>query len=213
MSRALVSFGVGPHEELLEIALPGFERYADRHGYELVVADPLACDRPPSWWKVPILQELLEEHDDVLWLDSDVVIVDDQDDVAPPAWAWQGVVEHHTGCGHVPNLGVWYVRQPLKPVLERLWARDEYVDHGWWEQAAMLDELGYTFEPLPSVLRRPTSLFTRTAFLETGWNVHPEDVRKSTRPRFMHATMYADRAGVMREWADEGAAVAIGGLR
>ena len=40
MNRCLVTFGVGHHADLLEIALPTFERFADRHGYDLIVANP-----------------------------------------------------------------------------------------------------------------------------------------------------------------------------
>lgn len=209
MNRCIVTFGVGAHEELLEIALPTFERFGDRHGYEVVVVEPdAAFDRPWSWRKVPALREMLDLYDEALWIDSDVVIVDDAEDLDIPASSWQALVEHHTNCGHVPNLGVWFVRQRMLPILHDLWAAEQYIDHGWWEQSSMLDLLGYEFDPLPSSLKRPTPLYARTHFLETGWNVHVEDARKSARPRFLHATMYADRAAVMRRWADEALAVA-----
>lgn len=203
MNRCLVTFGVGEHAELLEIALPSFERFASRHGYELLsaVLDPVV-DLPPSWWKIPILQDVLEDYDEALWIDADVVIVDDSADIEFPEDSWQALVEHRTGDGEVPNLGVWYLRAPMQWILPGLWAmREEYADHGWWEQAAMLDLLGYDHHTRPVTLDAPTELFDHTHFLETGWNVHPNDTYKSPHPRFMHATMHPDRAQVMREWA------------
>lgn len=203
MNRCLVTFGVGPHAELLDIALPSFERFAGRHGYDLVVAQPDPIDGlPPSWWKIPVLQDALDSYDEALWVDADVVIVDDSADLEVHGSAWQALVEHRTADGEVPNLGVWYLRAPMQWVLPGLWAlRKEYAQAPWWEQSAMLDLLGYDHVTRPVTLDTPTELLAHTHFLETGWNVHRNDSYKTTHPRFMHATMWPDRAATMREWA------------
>lgn len=208
MSRCLVTFAVGDHAELLEIALPSFERFADRHGYELVVAQPSGIQRPPSWWKVPVLADALDSYEEALWIDADVVIVDDQDDVPVPAGSWQALVEHRTNDGDVPNLGVWYLREPMSDVLDEMWKLTDHIDSPWWEQTAMLELLGYDYRQRPVSLFAPTELWDRTHWLETGWNVHINDVYRSPRPRFMHATMHPDRAAVMREWTAEALAAA-----
>ena len=205
MNRAIVTFGVGPHAEMLNVARPGFQRFADRHGYELKVAEPKPYgDLPPSWWKVPLLRAALEVYDEVLWLDADIVIVDDRDDIELRRGAWQAMVEHRTGDGCVPNLGVWYVRRRMRTVLDQVWKmRGTYADHPWWEQAAMLDLLGYQHNPRPCGLGDSTALYRNTQLLDAGWNVHPHDVNDIEWPRLMHATCYPDRAGQMREWAEE----------
>ena len=59
MSRALVTLAKGPHERLLEVALPSFRAFADRHGYEVIVASESDHGRPPSWWKVLALKAAL----------------------------------------------------------------------------------------------------------------------------------------------------------
>jgi hypothetical protein len=200
MNRALVTFGVGPHAELLKIALPSFEAFAGEHDYELLVAQPEPCDRPPSWWKVPILLDALDSFDEVLWLDADIVIVDASQDLPIQVSVWQALVEHQTGDGAVPNLGCWYLRQPMYQVLERMWGMTEYVTHPWWEQAAMLDLLGYRLQR-PTSVREGTTLQGRTQYLDAAWNVHRNDSTIVERPRFQHATMWPDRAAQMREWA------------
>ena len=35
MNRALVSFGVGKHKEMLDIAWPSFKAFTDLHGWDL----------------------------------------------------------------------------------------------------------------------------------------------------------------------------------
>lgn len=201
MSRALITFAVGEHEQLLELALPRFEAYADRHGYELETRPPAMLLRPPSWHKVPLLLEALERHDEALWIDADVVIVDQELDVAdePPATAWQALVRHHTPDGEVPNGGVWLVRQGMQPVLEAIWRRSRHRNHPWWEQAALMDLLGYRHAPAELV--EPTELYRRTHWLGLEWNSHEQNDRHPS-PRFAHATHgpVEWRASVMRAY-------------
>lgn len=203
MNRAFVTLAVGPHEEFLDIARPSFEVFCDRHGYDLLEADSVACDRPPSWWKVPALLAALDEYDEAFFVGADVVIVDPTDDVPIAPDSWQALVEHHTGDGTVPNADIWYVRRRMIPILEEMWALTHHIRHGWWEQAALVELMGYNdLRPIERV--RDTELYRRTTFLDAGWNMHLWDKQEfEGPPRFRHATMWPDRARIMREWAAE----------
>lgn len=207
MSRALVTFGTGPAADLLAVAEPTFREYADRHGYRLLIADEIPGDRPASWYKVPVMLQALREHDEVLWLDADVVILNDLLDLADqvPHGAWQALVAHHTPDGEVPNHGVWHARRELVPVLERIWRMTEYTHHPWWEQAAGCQLLGYDPWKRPMTRERETDLYHHTTFLGNEWNSHRDD--ESDRPRFWHASVRGpDRAALMREMLAEHAA-------
>ena len=75
--KVVCTMAHGPHRELLEIARPTLARYADDNGYELVTIErPLAPARPPSWGKVVLLHELVQQYDLVLWVDADALFVD-----------------------------------------------------------------------------------------------------------------------------------------
>ena len=81
--KVLCTIAIGRHRELLEITQPSFDRYADRHGYDVVVVDrTLAPTRAPSWSKVPLLHDLVQRYDVALWVDCDATIVDDSVDIA-----------------------------------------------------------------------------------------------------------------------------------
>lgn len=200
--RAVLSFGIGTHAELLDIALPSYQAFAERHGYDMLRGTLAApCDRPPSWWKVPMLHAALDTYAEVVFLGADLIITDPEDDFDVPADAWQALVPHRNKYGEIPNADVWVLRPQMRSVLAGMWERTRYIDHGWWEQAALLSMMGYKFDPLPSVPARPSSLRDEhTHWLDGGWNVHAW-CPQPERPRIMHATMYEDRAGVMRAWA------------
>lgn len=187
MSRAMLTFATGPYEQVLEVSLPAMRRYCDRHGYGLYPYPPAVQPRPASWMKLPLMANALEEHEEVLWVDADVLIVNEEADLADevPADAWQALVRHHTPDGEVPNCGVWYVRQPMRDVLGELWGMDHYLDHPWWEQGALLELLGYRGRP--AVLEQPSELCWRTHWLGLEWNSHEESDRHP-QPRFVHAT-------------------------
>jgi hypothetical protein len=198
LSKTLVTLAVGAHAELLDIAMPTFVGFADRHGYDLTVA-VVESDRPASWHKIPALLSALDDYDEALWLDADIVIADPSADIDVPGWAWQALVCHHTDDGEVPNCGVWLVRKPMRTTLQTIWGMTEHLHHPWWEQAALVDLLGYRGRPL--TVTEPTALLGRTFFLGNGWNVHRNDRNRPADGRFLHATMWPDRAAVMRQWA------------
>lgn len=201
MSRALITFGTGQSRELLEIARPSFEAFADAHGYELKVYDPDPHPYwPIPWMKVACLQNALDIHAEALWIDSDIVITDTSEDLPIDDDSWQALAVHHTQDGEVPNTGVWLCRQPMaEKVLPLMWKMQNHRNHPWWEQGSMLELLGYDSWARPTIFRGPTPLYGHTTFLSTEWNSHPWD--EAEHPRFRHATMHPDRAEAMREWA------------
>ena len=202
MSKAIVTFGVGKHARLLEIALVTFKAFADRHGWDLYQAKNIGQSRPAPWYKLPSIKELLEDYDEVLWLGADLVIVDGREDLTAPPDAWQAMVAHHTGDGEVPNTEVWLCRKAMIPVLDEAWKLESWLMHGWWEQAAIMDLMGYQVR-YPAHLVEETPLYINTHFLEHGWNMHCWDRPIPEHPRIQHATMYDDRECTMTEWVKQ----------
>ena len=201
MKRAMATFGTGPHEELLEIALPSFERFADIHGYDLFTDAPEPSGRPASWDKLIVINALLEEdYHEVLWIGADLVIVDDSADIAVPMTAWQAMAIHVTDDGVVPNCDFWLVRKPMQPILAAAWAQTRRIHAPWWEQTAILSLMGANVDVRP-ITWDPTPLYEHTHFLNPIWNWHVNDTSKVGDPRIRHATMLPDRAAAMREWA------------
>lgn len=190
MSRAIGTFGDGAYVELLAYSRPLFQAYATRHGYtyceQEVIARP---ERPPSWWRLPILYQMLEKHGEVLWFGCDVVIVDGTQDIADsvPHDAWAAMVAHEVAGEIVPNMDVMLLRRPLAPYLRKAWEMTQYINHPWWEQAAWLHLMGYDMTNRPYRMKIPTELYERTHFLPLEWNSH-ESSQRHEHPRFAHAT-------------------------
>jgi hypothetical protein len=121
------------------------------------------------------MRRLLDDVDEVLWIDADAVILDDSVDltseVAPDAY--QALVRHVTHDGDVPNTGVWFLRgQRGRELLDAVWRREEYSQHEWWENAAAMDLLGYSLDRPVQALHE-TPWLTGTQWLSSKWNAIP----------------------------------------
>lgn len=186
--KVLCSIGAGAHADLLAITGPTFATYARRHGYDLDVrTELLAPDRPASWSKVRLIQELLGRYDLVMWVDADAAILDTRQDIVEPLGSKRVAMTAHTTPEgeHIPNCGVLAVRshRDVRAFLRKVWKQTQFIEHKWWENAAWLTLLGYELEPTVRLVD-PTRMHKRTAFLSNEWNSVPVD--SAERPRILH---------------------------
>jgi galactosyl transferase GMA12/MNN10 family len=173
--KALVTLGTDSMGPVLDVALPTFRRFAERHSYNLVIGDASLCDgRPPAWTKVPLLYNLMESFDFILWIDADAIILDFSQDPVDllPKDAYQAMVKHQSGELVSPNTGVWLLRsgQRSRDFLREVWNSEQFIEHRYWENAAVIDLLGYGIESLRLEYESPW--FDGTYWLPTEWNSH-----------------------------------------
>ena len=175
--------------ELFEVTGPALERYANAHGYELVVLHHrLARVRPPAWDKVVLLHSLVSENDLVVWIDCDALVVDNAPDVsaALDPGRFLHLVEHRTDRGRIPNTGVLALQggERSRQFLDHVWRQRQFVHDRWWENAAVNHLLGYRdvrggVRPLA-----PSRWRGRVGFLDRAWNSIPDD--PAPRPHVVH---------------------------
>jgi hypothetical protein len=220
-TKILTTFGIGPAREALAISLPLMARYAQRHGYRLVVpsdaeVERLCRGRPASWGKAYWLWQLSRDsfESTVLWLDADVVVCRHDVDIAgddPDSLPFISMAVQNTPDGAVPSCGVMLINHDAN---SDYWVQDSYRaiwnacgpdgmnavrSPGWWEQAAMIRWLGGDPDPTPIVTPIPSE---KWGTLSYEWNPHPFDPRGIPDDlRFFHATATDDRLGDMRRWA------------
>lgn len=209
MSKTIITYAAGAHEELLDVALPGYQDFARRHGYELAVGECLIDENwPPAWNKIPLLIQALRRCDQVVWFDCDLIIVNPTEDLPWAAMgdAHHGLVRHMENNSEVPNSGVWMLTPHALPLLETILQLGVFKDHGWWEQAALMTLMGYTVPPQNTDFRdtrcrnvQQTVWYQVCRFLRLCWNNHPN--YRADKPRIVHCS-YPDmtqRIEVMRE--------------
>lgn len=209
--RVLCSLASGRYEELLAVSSITFEAYAARHGYDLELRSRLpAPERPAAWSKIALVRELIERYDEVLWIDADAIFVDISKDIAELVRPDKDLylVEHvyaENPEWRSANTGVFLLRSTpwARDFLDKVWAAEEYVDHAWWENAAVLDLLGYELAPdlTPPRKARRTELEARVELIGIEWN-STAGASLAPHPRIRHhgrSTDIADRRRQLEE--------------
>ena len=125
-----------------DISLRSLRHYCQWHDIRLTFQPLTPAARPISWSKIPLIQEAFRTGAEfVWWVDADALVVDPSRsirDVIEPGKDLY-LVRHDDGRRCYPNAGVMLLRNTpwMVDLLQRIWDMDEYVDHEWWESAAL----------------------------------------------------------------------------
>jgi hypothetical protein len=174
--KVICSFAMGAHVKLLSIAGETYKAYGERHGWDVVLSteEELAERRPPSWAKIRLIRELLDDYDLVWWIDADALFTDVEPDIMPELDSDKDLflVEHTWGSPPwiAANAGVmlWRSTEWSKNFLDEIWSTEKYIDYPIWENAALLELLGYNLFPI--FHKAPTAHMVHVKFLPLAWN-------------------------------------------
>ena len=146
---AIVTLALGQHATYVPLIEPSLRAYGRRFNYDVIVhTDSADESRPPAWSKVKILLDALATHNEVIWIDSDALLVDLTRDLRKDIsrktdFAW---TLHHFDGEDQPNSGVLFVRNTSRAIalLTAAYDQEDLIEHPWWEQAAFIRLLGYS---------------------------------------------------------------------
>ena len=164
VKRCITSFGFESRTHWFGFTKPLMESYADTIGCDFFVPDKTYFDEWISntpqfswdahykicWLKIPLLSSLLKKYDEVVWIDSDVVIVGSDNIFNDITECPISLAVHKTSAGELPNSGVWAVRKPAKDILDTIEIDPHIADNAVWrgaigyngEQSMLLKRLG-----------------------------------------------------------------------
>ena len=213
MTAGIVVTAAGPAMRgvLHELALPTFRRWADRWGWEVHATD-LASDgagadsaaQQAKWAKTGLLRQALQQAPLALWLDADVLLLRDDDDIArhllPGTFQALALeqVPHEQRVN--PNTGVWLLRS-CPAAFAFLDAVDGLGQQPgpWADQGAVLAALGWDRGDERYHGARPGAggaALAGTSWLPPGWNSPYLQGRVEQDQFNSRAESYADRPSV-----------------
>lgn len=144
MKFALCSLAIGDeYKKTVKWCIQSQEEYVKRHGYTRItdesVYDP---SRAFSWSKVKLLQKYLSEYDFLVWMDADVLVTNPE--IRLEAFMAMIKPDAFMFIGHDfqnLNAGILIIRNcPIAhEFLQDVWNKTEYINHIWWEQAAIIE--------------------------------------------------------------------------
>lgn len=205
MTTALCSAAAGGHVKLLDLAEPTFEKYARQWGWDYHRGE-IGGDRPASWSKLDVIRALMADYETVVWVDADAMFVRyDRDilrDTDPARPLWMAMHRVRGLANALPNAGVLvaYKTPRLLEFFDEVYDQEQFIDHPWWEQAAMLHLLGYRIDP-PGGYATPgigTEWSPLVGFFGTEWNSMPHDPHPNPLIKHFSGMSFAARLETMR---------------
>jgi hypothetical protein len=179
VSRALVTFATGDWPTLHPLKARPQSR--TRGPARLPTGRATLDDaQAPSWMRSPA-PRTPSWHQEALWIDCDVVVVDDSRTRRRGACGFLASLVSPSPGRRCPEL-----RRLARPPTDgagarQLWRMDRYLNHGWWEQAAARPaRLPPRTEAV--TLGRPTDLYGKTHWLGLEWNSHEQSERHPAPP-------------------------------
>lgn len=179
--------------------------YVQAQGLDIKVVRGRVTDRPPAWNKIKVVESLFDHgYDFVFWVDADAVVMRRDIDIRAEIEEGRDLylaahqIELRPMPGmlvrlDVPNTGVMLLRNSpwMRAFLAEVWERKEYLTHRWWENAAVIDLLGYHRLLDPQRVNAPDpGVMARVKWLDVNWNSIPGDC-EGADPIIRHHTRAA----------------------
>lgn len=111
-------------------------------------------------------------------MDADAVItrfnVDVRSIIKPDKDLYMVQHEYNGKDNPIPNSGFLVIRNTSwsKKLLEEIWQKKEYINHKWWENAALIDIMGYK-NLVGGVRNLNHEMLAKVEFISSEWNYLP----------------------------------------
>jgi hypothetical protein len=148
-----------------EFCSKSLKKYAKKYNYNFKsYTIPSSEQRPQSWFKIKLIQSILnnKNYDFVLWIDADAFFLRYDTNILnyinkkKDIYLVAHYVNVHKGSRFQntkltikrENCGVMLIKNSKfsKDLLKKVWEKEEYINHPWWENAAVLDLFGHRAE-------------------------------------------------------------------
>jgi hypothetical protein len=218
LSPGVLITAAGPQMRAVmhDLAVPTFARYAARWGYALeatdLAADGVGADaaaRLAKWQKITLLRDALMRHRLVVWIDADILLLRDDEDIAAHLHAdhFQALALEQVPAEHRinPNTGVWVLRSCAESFafLDLITALGPQPGP-WADQGAVLAALGWHRGDDRYHWAGPgqgNGFLAGTSWLPPGWNQPYIEGRVETELYNGSCSSYTDRPVVSRPYA------------
>ncbi len=175
-----------------------FKKYAETNGYNFENIAMPNTGRPPAWSKIHILIEemIKKKHDYIMWIDADAFFNNYNTDIASEIeedkeiYMVKHYCEVHKGTIYDNtkltilriNTGVLLMKVSDYNLnfLQKVWGKEEYINHQWWEQAAIMDIIGFRSELNGNLNDNKGNFYLdKIKFLSNNWNSIPSNLELS----------------------------------
>lgn len=204
-------------------------KYADRFNLEFEFLKMPSTGRVHTWNKIKSIKDeiLKNKNDFIMWLDADAFFTNDAENIISvlndndEIYLSSHYCSVHKGSNYKNtilttnriNCGVmiFKVSEFNEKFLENVWSKENYINHYWYEQAAIMDLVGLKADITGNLNDNKGNDFylKKIKFLTKEWNSIPsfnEISTESIRPSIIHLAgiKYGDRIEFLNDYLKRG---------
>lgn len=174
-------------------------QYANKNGYDLFLYhESLDNTRPGAWSKILAIQNHLKDYEWIYWSDADSLIMNMQiklEDIIDDKFNL--IISRESGTGNL-NTGSFLLKNCdwSEKLLKILYDQTDFINHCWWEQAA----LAHLFDIEPSLLEHVKILHQRVLNSNIKYPEPPDGLFEAG-DFVIHFYGGWDKEALMREWS------------
>jgi hypothetical protein len=144
MTFAICSLVLGDeYKEKVKLCTESQRKYVEKNEYKMITDETVYdSSRSPAWSKISLLQKYMKEYDYLIWFDADIMIMNDERRIEDfinllPNDKFLLIGRDFNNL----NSGLFVIRNCPEALqfLDEVWSKTEYLNHEWWEQAAIID--------------------------------------------------------------------------
>ncbi len=140
MRISIVTLATSEIRAYADMTIANNKEYAEQHGYGFAEYDcSLDETRPPSWSKITALGLNVPDNDWLLWIDADAAIMNHDIKI-------EDLIDNHYDFIFAAdingiNAGVFLMKCSAfaNMMLDKIYDLEQYINHVWWDNAAIHD--------------------------------------------------------------------------
>jgi len=217
------------YNEVGGITTKTMSKYADKFDLSFKFLKMPKTGRVHTWNKIISIKEEIQkkENDFIMWVDADAFFPNDAENILTViekeyeiylsshyCSVFKGskykntiLTTNRINCGVM----IFKVSDFCSEFLEKVWAKEEYIDHFWYEQAAIMDLIGLKADITGNLYDNRGNDFYlgKIKFLSKEWNSIPsfsEISTESIRPSIIHlaGVEYNERIKFLNDYIKRG---------
>ena len=142
---AVVTMAVGDnYKTAVSTGILNKRKYCEKHGYDFIYGEEqLDKNRPIAWSKILLLRKTLDNHKYkwVFWTDADSLFMNMSIPLEDLIDDNYNIIITQEDCGNI-NSGQFFLKNCAwsKEFLKKVYGHTECINHGWWENLAIIKE-------------------------------------------------------------------------
>lgn len=164
---AVITLAAGErYKDTVQLGIDNKRRYCEKYGYDFICCEErLDPSRHFSWSKIQLVLKTMEskKYKWIFWTDADSLIMN----MTIPLEKFIDEKAHFILASDphsTYNMGQFFIKNCdwSRDFLKAIYAHTECIDHKWWEQQALVNELNEKPEQLAFIKVVPLRLFNST---------------------------------------------------